>query len=278
MGSSGPPFTPRQEGRAAVALSYVNLTIDLYDGQGNPLTGGVVTFTPSALLLNPGVEIVPTVGINVSLVAGGPQVVKLLATDNAGITPNGWGWVVSYNGVPGNPPSQTILLPFASGASQFLSNQVSVPVVTANVQALPLPSGTPKAGYVPVATGSGENSSWQPGLFVLATLTTAGYTYINGTGNIISYTFPNDGLTHRVLPSGELVVATTQTGGQIQMTYTSPDGVVRTAQLDAGGHVNGTFTLNNTSYTVAPNSTVTIKQNTALQAGAAVLYPELWGS
>lgn len=143
-----------------MALNYVNLTVDLYDGQGNPLTSGVVTFTPSATLVDPGVEIVPTMGINVALKVGGPPVVKLLATDNGSVTPSGWGWVVTYSNVPGNPAQQTILLPFASGSNQFLSSQVSVPVVTANVQAMPLPTGTPTAGQIPVATGSGDNSSW----------------------------------------------------------------------------------------------------------------------
>lgn len=106
-----------------MALNYVNLTLDLFDGQGNELKTGNVIFTPSVQLTDTVEhELITRAQLQVSLVGGSP-VVKLLATDNGNLNPSGWSWDVTFQNVPGNPPEFSFHLVFASGANQFLSSQ-----------------------------------------------------------------------------------------------------------------------------------------------------------
>lgn len=134
--------------------------------------GGWLTDTIDDLLL-------PPVPAPVTLDGNGKFSISLLATDNAAPTPSGWTWTVNFVGVPGVAPyTFSFFLPFSGGASQDITSLAAVPAVTPMTQYLPLPTGTPTAGRVPVATGVGEASAWKS--LVPPTFTTKSGAYVTG--------------------------------------------------------------------------------------------------
>jgi hypothetical protein len=107
----------------------------------------------------------------------------------------------------------------------------------------------------------------------------AGYTLVNGTGTVISWTVPNDGKLHRVNAFGSLDVTSAATGGQITITYNSPDGGSAVHSFFSNSEPAGVASpSSNFAIIVEAGSTVTIAQAQALTAGAAVLWAEIWGS
>lgn len=147
-----------------MTLNYVTLTLDLKDGQGNIPVSGLAVFTPSAVLTDAGVEIVGQQPVTAVFHSAGVPAVSLLATDNAGPQPGGWTWSVSFSGITGAPAPFSFALAHADGASQVLSSLSPVSSGTAFQAYMPLPSGTPSAGEVPMATGSAEASAWAAGV------------------------------------------------------------------------------------------------------------------
>lgn len=147
-----------------MTLSYVTLICDLGDGQGNYLVTGTGSFAPTNNLTAATDHLIaataPVVPAVFNAVTSPPQV-KLLATDNADLSPSGWAWTFT-------PPSSSGLasfsffLPFSGGATQYLSAQAPVEPSPDLTQLMPAPSGTATAGYVPIATGTGEASAWGP--------------------------------------------------------------------------------------------------------------------
>ena len=118
-----------------------------------------------------------------------------------------------------------------------------------------------------------------PAIGLLAATPSAGYTLVNGTGNILQWTAPNDGKLHRVQVFAVQDVTVATTGGQILVSYTLPDGFATSHTVFAAGQAQGdNVVANNFSLLVRPNTTVTILQNTAMNPGAAVIWCELWGS
>ena len=113
-----------------------------------------------------------------------------------------------------------------------------------------------------------------------ATTGTTGYTLVNGTGNIITWTTPNDGALHRFLIVAGMHVTSTETGGQITASYTLPDGTAATHTMFAAGLTTGDQLLSGVQFmlTVEANTAVTVKQATALTGGAAIMWAEIWGS
>jgi hypothetical protein len=109
-----------------MSLNYVTLTLDLYDGQGNPVIAGTASFTPSAVLTDAGVEIVGQQPVTAVFHAAALPAVKLLATDNSGPAPSGWTWSVTFSGITGAPASFSFFLPYAGGATQLLSSLIPV--------------------------------------------------------------------------------------------------------------------------------------------------------
>lgn len=105
----------------------------------------------------------------------------------------------------------------------------------------------------------------------------AGYTMINGTGVICSWTVPNDGKLHRAQCFLSLNVSSAETGGAITFTYTDPGGGAGSAVAIAAAQGTGT-TRGFTGAEVQAGTVVAVNQNTALTVGAAVLYGEIWGS
>ncbi len=118
------------------------------------------------------------------------------------------------------------------------------------------------------------------GLALQATTGPAGYALVNGTGTVISWTAPNDGNMHRFLVTASQHVTSAETGGQMKITLTTPDG-----------YTNGSITLYNggsgTGFAppsqvpvglIEAGTAVIVTQTSALASGAAVLWAEIWGS
>lgn len=137
-------------------------------------------------------------------------------------------------------------------------------------------SGTPSAGQILEATGANA-ASWQNGMVQQAATAVAGYTMINGTGNIITWTPPNDGLLHRAMVIFTLHVSVLEVGGAVGVALTKPDGSASNSQIDAGAHAaGGVFAI--AGFEVQAGQPVTVQQTSALTAGAAVAWCEIWGS
>lgn len=119
-----------------------------------------------------------------------------------------------------------------------------------------------------------------PGGIVKQEATPAGgFVLQNATPSILSWTAPNDGQQHRVQLWGDVNVSVATTGGLIQIHMTDAGGTAGTLQMDAGTHAGtGFFVSSSRSLLVAPGSTITISQDSALTAGTAVFYAEIWGS
>lgn len=110
----------------------------------------------------------------------------------------------------------------------------------------------------------------------------AGTALINGTATILTWTTPNDGKLHRFLIYAALLVATSETGGLIQVGWFGPGGAtIQNTQLFAAGLAAFTQAYAPNAIpglVAAPNTAVTVAQNSALTAGAATLWAEIWGS
>lgn len=114
-----------------MALNYVTLTVDVYDGSGNIPSSGSVTFTPSVSLTDSvDHEIVSQIPIQAAFRPGGvAPAVRLLATDNVSVLPAGWAWTVTFSGT-GFPASFSFFLPYSGGAAQNLSAMAPVSAAT----------------------------------------------------------------------------------------------------------------------------------------------------
>lgn len=105
-----------------------------------------------------------------------------------------------------------------------------------------------------------------------------GYALVNGTGTILSWTAPNDGLLHRAAVYGSLFATAAETGGNINLLYTDPGGNANSTAIWAGG-LNGANTGTAKLVSVKAGTTVTLQQTVALSAGGpSTLWAELWAS
>jgi hypothetical protein len=129
-----------------------------YDGAGNPVVKGTATLAPSTALLDvvDQMDITPWCPVQ-SFHAGGFPQVKLLATDNGNISPQGWMWTLSFSGVPGNPSQRSFFLPYANGALQYLSSLTvapfALPITITN-----LDGGSALSGAFPVGNVDGGSA------------------------------------------------------------------------------------------------------------------------
>lgn len=106
-----------------MSLNYVTLVLDLYDGQGNPVISGNASLVPSVQLTDTTDDMVITQSPVVAVFQStGTPSIKLLATDNANLSPSGWGWTVTFPNVPGSPAGFSFFLPSTGGATQYLSS------------------------------------------------------------------------------------------------------------------------------------------------------------
>jgi hypothetical protein len=125
---------------------------------------------------------------------------------------------------------------------------------------------------------NGTLPAWQPAIVLQATTGTTGYTLVNGTGSILTWTAPNDGNLHRVLLFAIQAVITTETGGQITATLTMPNGTSYTPQIFAAGAAAGGHDIGQSVFIIEAGTTFTLSQGTALTGGSAILWAEIWGS
>jgi hypothetical protein len=141
-----------------LSLNYVTLTLNLYDGAGHVLQNGVIRFAPSSELSDTADEMFITPAPVTVTIPGGQtlQTVSLLATDNESLSPSGWGWTVTFTGVPGSPASFSFSLPFADGANQYISDVVTLQSPATMQGYLAEPTGTPATGDVPVVQADGS--------------------------------------------------------------------------------------------------------------------------
>lgn len=111
-----------------------------------------------------------------------------------------------------------------------------------------------------------------------ATTGTGGFALQNATPTIVTWTPPNDGQMHRFEVFGLVNITSGETGGQIKITFTDPGGNARSINLQAGSAAAGGQPFAACAYTCQGGSAVSVVQATALTAGAAVAWAEIWGS
>lgn len=140
-----------------MTLNTVTVTWNVEDIGLEPL-GGTVSFQLSALVADSADGTVVALGAPAAYnFAGGTGTsAPLIANDNPGLVPSGTYYRVKLVTGPQNYEFDA-QLDFASGATQTLAFLAANPAqpVAQYAQYLPLPTGTPAAGQVPVFTGSG---------------------------------------------------------------------------------------------------------------------------
>jgi hypothetical protein len=102
-----------------------------------------------------------------------------------------------------------------------------------------------------------------------------GINLINGTQNVLSIGTPNDGNVHAYTVAATQTVTVAETGGVVQLQWTSK-GVAQTAAFFPGGGGLGT-TSASTTIVADPNTAVNLAQSTALTAGAASVNAAISG-
>jgi hypothetical protein len=105
----------------------------------------------------------------------------------------------------------------------------------------------------------------------------AGYTLVNGTGTILSWTAPADGQQHMVQFSAVQHVTSAETGGAVTSSGLAPDGSAYATTVFAGGSGAG-LSRALQSMQVEAGQTVTLLQSSALTAGAAVVWAQMWAA
>jgi hypothetical protein len=117
---------------------------------------------------------------------------------------------------------------------------------------------------------------------LLAATPAAGFTLTNGTPVIVSWTAPSDGKLHRVAVFASQDVTVATTGGQVVGSFNLPDGtnVAKTmfAATQGTGQNFPAAAGFPTQLNVEAGQTVSVFQNSAVTAGTAVVWVELWGS
>jgi hypothetical protein len=227
-----------------MALNVVPLICDLYDGSGNPVTDGYAFFAPNTSLTDTTdhqfITQAPVVatfnntdGSDSSTPTGLPQV-TLVATDNAAPMPAGWAWTVSFQLPPSMPQIGpfSFFLPYDGGATRYLSSLAAVPAVVPTASYLPLPSGTPVSGQVPVATGSGENSAWTT-TSGLGTVTSVSVVSANGLAGTVANPTSAPALTLETTITGLLKGNGTAISAATSGTDYDAGGAAATAQANA---------------------------------------------
>lgn len=148
---------------------------------------------------------------------------------------------------------------------------------------LPLSGGTITGSLtVTGAVDAGPNAAPLP--VQEATTAVAGAALQNGTPTFATWTAPSDGKLHRVEIWTFLNVTSAETGGQVEATVTPPNGTPQTFSMFAPNKAAGTYHGDGVNFgdlwglMVEAGTTLTIAQTSALTAGAATIWAEIWGS
>src|SRR5262249_57906840 len=118
----------------------------------------VISLEPTALLTDPTDHIVVgQIARQVAFTGGSGQLAGIIGCDDEQISPAGWAYAITVTTAAGLVVySNTAFINYANGATQWLDGlPVAENPVTYQAY-MPLPAGTPTAGQVPVATGSGQ--------------------------------------------------------------------------------------------------------------------------
>lgn len=113
------------------------------------------------------------------------------------------------------------------------------------------------------------------GLGQVAATAAAGFALENATPTILSWKAPADGQVHRVMLTTALDVTAAETGGQITLQTVLPNGTAANPVAYPGGAAIGLGQYA-TERLVESGSTVSLVQSSALTAGAAVLWAQIW--
>jgi hypothetical protein len=116
-------------------------------------------------------------------------------------------------------------------------------------------------------------------LGLVAATPPAGYTLVNGTGNIVTWTPPNDGALHPYLLIAQQIVTSNMTGGELAIVFNAADGTLETQQLSAAGLTTGVYGPGSFSWLTGfhqGGQPLVIEQFTALTLGAAKFWCQLW--
>ena len=111
-----------------------------------------------------------------------------------------------------------------------------------------------------------------PPLITIPTSAT-GVALINGTQTFLSLTVPNDAHPHLAFVSATKAVTTALTGGQTAIKATEAPALAYSLLTTATAV--GTAHSVASALLVAPNTTITVTQTTAMTAGAAKLYARI---
>ena len=109
------------------------------------------------------------------------------------------------------------------------------------------------------------------GMTLQATTGAAGAVLAGGTGTVIGWPVPDDGVAHRAQVWAMLDAAA---GGTVTVTFTTPAGRPGTVTVLGPGQVSGSYML-----AVKGGTTVSFTHSaTAAAAGPPVLYADIWGA
>lgn len=272
-----------------MTLQTVTVTWDEEDVGGGAL-GGYVSFQLTADLQDQadGIDVRRSPAKTFFFTGPAGSSDPLTANDSPGVTPAGTAYVITVAVSGQQPVTFTSQILHANGSTQtlaFLQANAAVPAAQ-YAQFLPLPSGTPEAGQVPVVReNESEATAWGSlaslgGMVKQAATALSGYTLVNGTGDVISWTVPDDGQIHRAVIFAGEVVGSAMSGGQVNAEWTDPTGAPQAwGVLPATGSPGWNYSISPTpNLLVAPGTAVTVRQGTALTAGAATVWAEIWGS
>lgn len=167
--------------------------------------------------------------------------------------------------------SGTGIITVATTSSQTIDG-LSTVLVPANASLTVFSDG---ANWKTRAGGPGQ-------MQLVATTGPSGAALQNGTPTFLSWTAPSDGQMHRVQVNAVLHVTSAETGGVVIISGVLPDGGIISKSLFGGGAAAGfiyppTIAAPQT-VVIGAGTTYTISQSSALTAGAAVMFAELWAS
>ena len=114
------------------------------------------------------------------------------------------------------------------------------------------------------------------GLPITAETSATGVALINGTQTLLTATVPNDGKVHQAYIMTLKTVTATITGGKLTLSWTWPTGLISpytTTNTAAAEYPKTSTALG--GVLVKPGTTVTVKQTTAMTAGAAKVYAKI---
>ena len=130
---------------------------------------------------------------------------------------------------------------------------------------------------ITLATTAGKAKISSSGTGIVTAETSAtGVALINGAQTILTATVPNDAKPHQAIVTVFKVVTAALTGGAVVMAVTDIAGTAFT--LAIAGTAVGTYThssTTNSTFLLKPGTTVTVKQTTAMTAGAAKVYAKI---